>query len=845
MIKAILLICLVATFGFYPNQIFSQDTYWVESEDGARWLDFNWSHGAPGTGNWAEINASNTSNGQTILLNTSPSFSLLTLVDSPVAGRFIDDLEVTIQGITGNESMTLAGSLTVSGTVRANIRGVYGTSDVTLKDMTLNTPLISVSTVDASKSSPIARLTLDNVTANGRFKLTSFDLDAEKTTAFLTIEGGLLRNNTQTASSINGRTQLRTNNTTILSDISNSSVWIADGNTVYRGSLTGSGSVEMDNGFIIDTSMRSFGEYLHGSSSNDMSGHSPMAIIGGGSYTLSGNNSFSGELLVRDSQLNASAGFNLGQSSNDIKLENAVFNLTKSATLGNDFVLSTDSEIRIHSNAVFNGRLSGDGNLQFNSNDGFLTLRGFNGAFSGDFNVTGTTIRAENGQALGSGKLTLDANSRLILRANEDWGGIYGNGVVDIDLFQGRVFNADESILRGSLASLESGTLTMAGTGKITIQSNLSQFQGTLSASGGEMILGANAIGQMNGKTLKAVGGGILNLNTGNSDVVSTASIENFGTIVKTGSGTLTLTSSPTGSNGILEVRQGKIRTNHNHGSQLSFNGGEIEALDNLFGRIHVASSGGTLNLGSHFLLSGSTNFQGGISGSGTLIKSGTGSLIFAENSDSSGFTGTLDVQQGILSVNGHLQNGKVHLGDGTALDTYNNDTPIQIGSLTGTGTLQIYDLISLGIERKFRIGTNNTDSTFAGTIDGYGTVFKAGTGTWSITGNNVNSMLVIEKGTLAIGENGFGRGVRINNGTTLKLLDSFTSIDGFTLPGNRRCHRRHQWQRFHIQRPPGQFRVGQLHQNRCRHVTTTVFQQHRRQCHLKGRRLACRSRNR
>jgi len=155
----------------------------------------------------------------------------------------------------------------------------------------------------------------------------------------------------------------------------------------------------------------------------------------------------------------------------------------------------------------------------------------------------------------------------------------------------------------------------------------------------------------------------------GSSNVTASYDISDSDTsLVKIGTGTVTLSGNNTHSNGtnILEGTL-SVSSDTNLGSgNVTLNGGTLKlstamTTDNT---ISVGSSNGTLNTnGSNSTISGV------VSGSGQLSKSGTGTLTLSGNSTNSGGIG---LQEGILKIAGTVSGSTVLAG----------------GELGGTGTL-------------------------------------------------------------------------------------------------------------------------------------------------------------
>jgi autotransporter-associated beta strand protein len=124
--------------------------------------------------------------------------------------------------------------------------------------------------------------------------------------------------------------------------------------------------------------------------------------------------------------------------------------------------------------------------------------------------------------------------------------------------------------------------------------------------------------------------------------------------------------------------------------------------------------------------------------GSGTMTKTGAGVLGLGGQSS---FGGILNVNGGGLAISqatAFLGLGRVNLAGGTFIDTRGLSGAV-IGSLTGTGTVQNYNLTTAGT---LRVGYDNTNASFDGVFHSLFTqgrlnVEKIGTGTWTLNGNS------------------------------------------------------------------------------------------------------------
>lgn len=169
---------------------------------------------------------------------------------------------------------------------------------------------------------------------------------------------------------------------------------------------------------------------------------------------------------------------------------------------------------------------------------------------------------------------------------------------------------------------------------------------------------------QITGSTLTLGGAATINVTAGNhaavlSDIAGTSGL------VKTGAGTLNLgplnsfTGSTVINGGVVEVYRDESLGSGNGAIQI--NGGTLSALGNNFystRNIEVGAGGATLDVTREYSNWGSMRLKGVISGAGTLTKTGFGQLRL--DGDSSGFTGPVVFEQGIIRMNPYTDRGTV-----------------------------------------------------------------------------------------------------------------------------------------------------------------------------------------
>ena len=141
---------------------------------------------------------------------------------------------------------------------------------------------------------------------------------------------------------------------------------------------------------------------------------------------------------------------------------------------------------------------------------------------------------------------------------------------------------------------------------------------------------------------------------------------------------------------------------------------------------------------------SGSLSLKGSITGSGSLTKQGTGTLLLF----SAAHTGSTTIQDGTVRLGSPTAvanpDGGWLIASGATLDLAGNSAAL--GSLRGSGS------ISLGAGL-LTVGGNGASTTFSGIISGSGSFIKAGQGSFVLAGaNSYTGSTRINAGTLQAG---------------------------------------------------------------------------------------------
>ncbi|MFZ3913236.1 fibronectin-binding autotransporter adhesin ShdA [Salmonella enterica] len=416
------------------------------------------------------------------------------------------------------------------------------------------------------------------------------------------------------------------------------------GTTISGGTLTADHADSLGTGAVANSGVLQVGE---GELENTLSGSGSLVKTGTGELTLSGDNTYSGGTTITGGTLTADHADSLG-----------------SGDIDNSGVLKVGE-------GDLENTLSGSGSL-VKTGTGELTLSGGND-YSGGTTIIGGTLTADHADSLGTGAV---ANS----------------GVLQVG--EGEL----ENTLSGS------GSLVKTGTGELTLS-------GDNSSSGGTPILG----GTLTADHADSLGtGAVANsgvLQVGEGELENTLS--GSGSLVKTGTGELTLSGDNSYSGGTTIIG-GTLTADH----------------ADLLGTGAVANSG--------VLQVGEGELENTLSGSGSLVKTGTGELTLSgDNSYSGGTTiigGTLTADHADSLGTGAVANsGVLQVGEGELENTLSGS-----GSLvkTGTGELTLSGDNSYSGDTTIADGTliaANVNALGSGNIDNSGTLMLDANGAFEL----------------------------------------------------------------------------------------------------------------
>lgn len=246
------------------------------------------------------------------------------------------------------------------------------------------------------------------------------------------------------------------------------------------------------------------------------------------------------------------------------------------------------------------------------------------------------------------------------------------------------------------------------------------------------------------------------------SGVTIGGSLNGTNILQKTGSGTLTLTT--TSGSATIQIDSGIVSLNAGSGITNSLNGGTVNVNAAVGNPINVMAGGGTeQNTG------GNRTWSGALSGSGPLTVIASSTHTWTGNNTA--YSGTMTLQgSGALrlsSVNSVSASTAYNFNGGTM--NANAAGLFNLGSLSGAS-----GNIGSPANQNFSIGALGTDTTFSGVINGAGLIIKTGAGTLTLDGaNTYTGFTIISNGVVQIGSGGTSGKLAspaITNNTVLSL---------------------------------------------------------------------------
>ena len=459
--------------------------------------------------------------------------------------------------------------------------------------------------------------------------------------------------------------------TTILTGTAN---W-QGGTVISNGTLQFGNGGAVSSGLAWNNSITNNGTLVFNSSSTAqvsgmISGTGSVVKEGGGALRLSGSNTYTGATLINGGELQTMGANRIGTNNSVTVNTSGTFSLGGSQTLaalsGQGAVTLGTNRLTVGaSNSEFAGRISGAGGVT-KAGEGIFTLSGSNN-YKGDTIVNAGTLVLGGSNALGSASVvkvntggTLEASQRVVVGfVDLNGGSIVGSN---------NLVSALTLINSGSVSGLANGPDHAAGilkrtagvatvdgantfTGTVNIEAGTVQLDGGSFDAASSLLLASGATMDLNNasQTFSAVdgAGGTVSLGSGNLTVAGSDNsdfggvISGSGKLIKSGLGTMTLTAAQSYSGG-TEVTGGRLV-----GNTTSLTG----AISNSATVEFNQESNGTLGAS--------------LTGSGALVKSGSGAMTIT---NAQNFTGGTSVNGGTLVVDGSVTGSTVTVNNGGTL---------------------------------------------------------------------------------------------------------------------------------------------------------------------------------
>ena len=517
-----------------------------------------------------------------------------------------------------------------------------------------------------------------------------------------------------------------------------------------------------------------------------------LSLASGASLTLYGTNTYSGATTIDgNATLELSGNGSLASSSGvHLAAAGATFNIAGSSgnqtvqdlggVAGSVVALGTNSLTAGTSNSTnFGGVISGNGGFA-KQGSGTLVFTG-NNTYTGVTTVLAGTLQLGNGGTSGTVAGNVAIGSGAVLAFNR----------------------SDDIVFAGSISG--DGAVSYRGPGLVTVTGTSSYTGGTAVTGGGGVQIGSDAALGATGSVLtlsdgaiqatarfsstRAItlgpGGGIVDTNS--FDVSLMGVIGGGGKLTKSGDGTLflgganTYGGGTTVSGGVLLGTTTSLQGNIVNDATVGFS----QSTDGVYAGV-ISGSGNLLKTGTGTVtLTGANTYAGGTLVSGGVLLGTTTSLQGnIVNNASVGFAqGTDGVYAGNMSGTGGLTKtgtGRVML---TGTNTYTGGTLVSGGALFGTA-----ESLQGNIVNNAAVGFDTTSNgTYAGSMSGSGVLAAFGAGTLILTGNNTytGGTTILGGNTLQLGNGGstgmIAGNVDIESGGVL----AFNRSDNISFAGN------------------------------------------------------------
>ncbi|MCZ7195776.1 fibronectin-binding autotransporter adhesin ShdA [Salmonella sp. CVCC 1806] len=369
---------------------------------------------------------------------------------------------------------------------------------------------------------------------------------------------------------------------------------------------------------------------------------------------------------------------NTGNYYGDTEIDGGILAAKDAAALGTGDVTIAESATLALSQGTLDNNVTGEGQIVKSGSDE-LIVTGDN-TYSGGTTISGGTLTADHADSLGTGAV---ANSGVLQVGEGELentlsgsGSLVKTGTGELTLSGDNTYSGGTTITGGTLTADHADSLVKTGTGELTLSGDNSYSGGTTIIGGTLTADHADSLG-----TGAVANSGVLQVGEGELENTLSGS----GSLVKTGTGELTLSGDNSYSGGTTIIG-GTLTADH---------------ADSL-GTGAVANSG--------VLQVGEGELENTLSGSGSLVKTGTGELTLSGDNSYSGDTTIADGTLIAANVNalgsGNIDNsGTLMLDANGAFELANitthtgATTALAAGSTLDAGQLTQEDGSTLSID--------------------------------------------------------------------------------------------------------------------------------------------------
>ncbi|EAO1507482.1 fibronectin-binding autotransporter adhesin ShdA [Salmonella enterica] len=427
---------------------------------------------------------------------------------------------------------------------------------------------------------------------------------------------------------------------------------------------------------------------------------------------------------------------NTGNDYGDTEIDGGILAAKDAASLGTGDVTIAENATLALSQGTLDNNVTGEGQIVKSGSDE-LIVTGDN-TYSGGTTITGGILAAKDAASLGSGDVDIAENAKLELSQGTLDNNVTGEGQIvksgsdELIVTGANDYSGGTTISGGTLIADHADSL---GTGAVAnsgvLQVGEGELENTLSGTGslvktgtGELTL--NGDNDYSGGT--TIDDGVLIAD--NADSLGSGDIDNSG-VLQVGEGELKNTLSGTGS--LVKIGTGELTLSGDN----SYSGGTT-IIGGTLTADHADSLGTGAVANSGVLQVGEGELENTLSGSGSLVKTGTGELTLSGDNTYSGGTtiigGTLTADHADSLGTGAVANsGVLQVGEGELENTLSGS-----GSLVKTGTGEL----TLGGDNSYSGDTTIADGTLiaanvnalgSGNIDNSGTLMLDANGAFEL----------------------------------------------------------------------------------------------------------------